>query len=84
MSYVDYSQFSFGAAMFDETANKGKGKSTSDRMVNIFEARRQERERLLEPFRRQNRLRKPCPTCNNLVMPHLQQEHDDAYHSPKH
>lgn len=36
---------------------------------------------LTDHYRRENALfRKPCPTCQTLVKPSLQQQHDDAYH----
>jgi len=35
-----------------------------------------------ERLRRENeRLRRPCPTCQTPVKPALQGEHDQAYHS---
>jgi hypothetical protein len=41
------------------------------------------RERLEELRQEHALLRKPCPTCGNLVKPELQGQHDDAYHAPR-
>lgn len=39
---------------------------------------------LLAALKHENEtLRKPCPTCGNLVRPELLDQHNEAYHSPR-
>lgn len=81
MAFVaDFSQFSFGEALFDAAADRAKTRS-NENQITAMERHRRQQMKLLEPFERENRLyRKPCPHCSNLVRPELLGQHYDAYH----
>lgn len=77
--------FCFGEAQNTPLARRRESRdSVSSPLASFNNRRREAMERITNYYRQENeRLRKPCPTCNTLVKPELQKQHNTMYHPKK-